>query len=884
MKDRPQLTRALLVFVLGAVIVLTGAVAPASGTSARAPLPGYLTAAANGKPSALAVTYLRDHAARHGLTAGDLREVSVTSTYTDAHNGVTHVYLQQRYRGIDVHNGIVTANVTREGAILSVATRFVPRLAQAAGGHKAARTAVDAVRSAARHLDIDGSTALKVLDRRGGAANEVVLSGGGVSARAIPAKLVWQPVAHRSVRLAWNIEIAEGAEHLWSVRVDAATGQVLDTADFVSHDDAGAVAAAIARPGSKGAAAAVSSLTTPNPVADGSSYRVFELPKESPTDGDRTLVSNPADAVASPFGWHDTNGAAGAEFTTTQGNNVHAYADRTNDNLPDAGSSPDGGAGLDFDFPLNLNARPLDSQPAFVTNLFYWNNLMHDISYRYGFTEAAGNFQQNNYGKGGLGGDYVRAEAQDGSGRNNANFSTPSEVAGNPNVPRMQMFEWRSSAPNPIVIHPPSPIAGTYFGPMAGFGESLVTTGPISGEAVYVGRGCDPAYPVGNVTPPPIPLDPYLADPSGKVAIIDRGVCSFVSKVKKAQDLGAIFVIVVNNNPQPPLAMGGGDPTVTIPSVMVSQADGELMKANDPFQMTVSDGTGGVPDRDSDIDNGVIAHEYGHGISNRLTGGPQTVACLQNAEQMGEGWSDWWAVTLTHEAGDTPTTVRGVGTYVSFQPENGVGIRPAPYTTDLTVNPYTYADVADAVNISQPHGIGFIWNSMLWEMYWNLVTKHGYNANVYGAWHTGGNNLALQLVTDGMKFQPCSPGFVDGRNAILQADLALTGGANQCEIWNGFAKRGLGVSASQGSSNNRTDGVEAFDVPTACSMTGIFGPLKNDPVLNSRNAGAAAPVSFGLGGRQGAGHLRVRLPGFPADRLHHEGADRAARADPDAGR
>ena len=137
--------------------------------------------------------------------------------------------------------------------------------------------------------------------------------------------------------------------------------------------------------------------------------------------------------------------------------------------MPDPGSDPDGGLALVFDFPLNLDVRPLDSQPAIVTNLFYWNNIVHDVTYNYGFDEASGNFQVNNYGKGGLGNDDVRAEAQDGSGRNNANFGT--DVDGL--RPRMQMFEWRSSAPNPITVHPPSPIAGTYFGPMAGFGESL---------------------------------------------------------------------------------------------------------------------------------------------------------------------------------------------------------------------------------------------------------------------------------------------------------------------------------------------------------------------------------------------------------------------------
>ena len=64
-----------------------------------------------------------------------------------------------------------------------------------------------------------------------------------------------------------------------------------------------------------------------------------------------------------------------------------------------------------------------------------------------------------------------------------------------------------------------------------------------------------------------------------------------------------------------------------------------------------------------------------------------------------------------------------------------------------------------------PHGVGYVWASMVWEVYWNLVAKHGFNPNVYDGWETGGNNLATQLVLDGMKLQPCGPGFVDGRDA-----------------------------------------------------------------------------------------------------------------------
>ena len=62
--------------------------------------------------------------------------------------------------------------------------------------------------------------------------------------------------------------------------------------------------------------------------------------------------------------------------------------------------------------------------------------------------------------------------------------------------------------------------------------------------------------------------------------------------MKKAQDLGALMVIVLNNAPGPAIAMGGADPTITIPSVMVTQDDGNLFRDNDPFNVTISDGTG----------------------------------------------------------------------------------------------------------------------------------------------------------------------------------------------------------------------------------------------------------------------------------------------------
>ncbi|MCX6595194.1 MAG: M36 family metallopeptidase [Acidobacteria bacterium] len=151
--------------------------------------------------------------------------------------------------------------------------------------------------------------------------------------------------------------------------------------------------------------------------------------KESPLKGTRSLIELPAPWLSG---------------TVTTGNNVDAYLDRDANNQADT----TGAAGLRngrafsaegvFDFPWGdrtISESPLLRQPAAVTNLFYFVNLAHDFYYGLGFDEASGNFQTDNFDKGGKGNDAIRAEAQDGSTNNNANFATPAEGT----APRMQM-------------------------------------------------------------------------------------------------------------------------------------------------------------------------------------------------------------------------------------------------------------------------------------------------------------------------------------------------------------------------------------------------------------------------------------------------------------
>lgn len=122
-----------------------------------------------------------------------------------------------------------------------------------------------------------------------------------------------------------------------------------------------------------------------------------------------------------------------------------------------------------------------------------------------------------------------------------------------------------------------------------------------------------------------------------------------------------------------------------------------------------------------------------------------------------------------------------------------IGIRKFPYSTSMTTNPTTYATINTPEYNALVHAIGSVWANILYEAMWNLEDKYGYQATVMPTFHPGtqipttGRQLAMKLVLEGMKLQPCSPTFITARNAILDADRAITGGENLCELWKAFA-------------------------------------------------------------------------------------------------
>ncbi|RKP23342.1 zinc-dependent metalloprotease [Syncephalis pseudoplumigaleata] len=558
-------------------------------------------------------------------------DYAVKNAYITHSTGVTHIYLKQRFQGIEVANGDMAVHVDSNGHIIAYSDGFyrgtdVSKRQLWSNSMKPQYVAPGvAFKALADYIGKPVDTASIVAvpqvggegDGAGDGDNEqYTLEGIPYALESVVVRRAYIHTKDDELQAVWDFRINLG-DNYFNAHVSANGARVLALNDWVAD----------------------------------AAYNVVKVGDADPMSDRRTLVVDPADATASPNGWHDL---LGMQTTTTTGNNVDAEVPAS----VGTSSVRPTSANRVFDYALDLTKEPSAYQPAAVTNLFYMNNIMHDISYHYGFDEPAGNFQERNYGNGGRGGDYVRAHAQSPAGVNNADFLTPPDGQ----RPRMRMYIWTRTRPS----------------------------------------------------------------------------------------------------------------------------------------------------RDSDFSNDIIAHEYTHGISNRLTGGPANVNCLGGGEAggMGEGWGDFFAVWLRLKSTDTHRKTITIGTYVTVS-----NLRRYPYSTRKFVNPTTYGLINDP-QWREVHSIGEIWANILYQLYWNLTDKLGYTNDKYSVDKSMGNTLTLKLVMDGMKLQPCNPTFVSARNAILQAEQQITRGQHRCAIWSAFAFRGVGVGAfTDGRGNVRED----FSVPADCS-------------------------------------------------------------------
>ncbi|MEM9850053.1 MAG: M36 family metallopeptidase, partial [Bacteroidota bacterium] len=663
---------------------------------------------------AIAEKYLSEQKAAWELTAADLKDMAVSDHYKSQHNGLSHVYFVQTHKGISLQSAIAGVHIKADGTPFYATSRFTPSLANLVNTTQASLSAAEALQRAVEYLDI--KTAKPIESSQQQDEHTFLFVANTISNRDIEVQLRYQRVSEKEVRLAWHlaIDMLDNADY-WSMMIDAVTGELLAKNNYTVYcqHEHGVHTGACDQVGYS----TNNIYQTPqvwNAAAE--SYNVFPFPLESPIHGERELVVDPADPAASPFGWHDTDGEIGAEYTITRGNNVHAFQDTLAQNRSQ-GDEPDGGDALLFDFPFDPSAEP-DTYIDFATvQLFYANNYIHDFVFAYGMDEVAGAFQAKNYTGVSGAGDPVLAQAQDGSGTNNANFGTPPD--GNSGAMQMFLFNRGNGG---LTITGPGSVAGIYRTRGANFGPAIDTVS-VSGEVVLVDDG------TVNGT---LGCNGLINDLTGKVAMIDRGDCFFSEKVWNAELAGAVAAIICNaDGLAMPGTMGAGtDDPISIPSVMIDFPDCQQLKeflGRGLVADLVTPSLEGPLQVDGTLDNGIIAHEYGHGISNRLTAGPGRADCLFSDEQMGEGWSDFFTLVTTVSANDEANRVRTIGSFALNQSTEGSGFRSQPYSPDFNINTKTYLDI---LATGAPHPLGEVWAATLWDLYWAMVDMHGFDEDL----------------------------------------------------------------------------------------------------------------------------------------------------------
>ncbi len=375
-------------------------------------------------------TFLASHAPLFGHGPELIERARLRREFVGRNNGLRTVVWEQELDDIPVYQGVMVGHITARGELAGLSSQFIADASRAAdlGTPGRARlqaapaiSSAEAVRLASEAVEdpVEARAILAHSPQPAGRELRQLFNAGALPGET-EARLTWLPLDDSRLRLCWEIELTRRLRgERYRVLIDVATGEVMIRQRLTLY----------LMP------ATYNVFTSDSPSPFTPSWQTPST-NQPPRVGRQRVTIDALNPVASPLGW-----IADGE-NETRGNNVAAHTDRNGDDLPDL-PRPQGSPFRVFDPPLDFSVEPAEQGAAAVVQLFYWCNWMHDRLYELGFDEASGNFQKDNFGRGGLGNDAIIADAQDGSGFNNANFTpTPDGVPG-----RIQMFLW--SAPTP---------------------------------------------------------------------------------------------------------------------------------------------------------------------------------------------------------------------------------------------------------------------------------------------------------------------------------------------------------------------------------------------------------------------------------------------------
>ena len=413
-------------------------------------------AAREDRPASLK-SFLKENAALVAVEPAQTDALKVTADYTNPDGNLSYTHLEQSIDGIPVFASEVKAGFNRSGQIVRVINNLAPALDYDALSRNFGSPA-DAVAAAARYINLDLRAEDTTVNRKQSTDLKVVFGGNSKSEIQNPGSSDWATTAEKmyfptepGVAVpAWRVLIWQPADAYYII-VDAASGQMLWRKN-IAEDQAQAATYNVYR----NANGYIDVADNPAPFTPGptntSGAQAPVITRENVT-----LVGNEGANSFNNLGWIN-DGQNGTDGNSNQAgldldfiNGVDAVQTGSPTRVFSSTWNPPPGNPAPGDAPTTAQARR-----GAVIQMFYVMNRYHDELYKRGFTEAARNFQHDNFGRGGLGNDRVSSEGQDSSGTDNANFNTPADGS----RPRMQMYVW--VGPNPdrdgtadaeIIIH-----------------------------------------------------------------------------------------------------------------------------------------------------------------------------------------------------------------------------------------------------------------------------------------------------------------------------------------------------------------------------------------------------------------------------------------------
>jgi Fungalysin metallopeptidase (M36)/PA domain len=807
-----------------------------NGRLLQASVPGTAALPRGMHQEAAARLHLLRHASALGSTQGALRETVLESSHA-LQGGGAILQFGQRVRGVEVFHARVSVTVDHANNLVSIANSLAPARLQTSKARRFDLTPAAALTKAyGAHTGVsigeDAASELAVRD----SWHDYALSTPPSAARVLEgsAKPVMFP-ANDALLPAFQVELLTRAS---GSNVDRARAYVL------AADDGRVLWQASLTANDAFNYRVWATTTGTHPPSDGPLVDYTPHPTGIP---DRVQPGFALPIIVSMEGFNkNPQGAAdpwlAASDTYTFGNNVRAYSDR-NESVDSAGITRNDGydpgvdlraettAALTFDRVYDTARAPDDSADqikAAVTQLFYVTNWMHDYWYDSGFDEVSHNAQLSNYGRGGVEGDPLKAEAQDSAASgisDNANMSTLSDGKS----PRMQMFVW-SGLPNRSLATSANVTFDDGFG-AASYGPQTFDLAEQKLTLVVVNDGSTAVPADGSAPGSTSDGCQSAANVKGKIAVVDRGGCLFVEKLTSLQNSGALAALVLDNAPgHAPPSPSAASTTITIPLLSISYEDGQKLKsalaaASGPVIATQF-ARGAEIQRDGTIDNSIVSHEWGHYLHHRL------VLCgSTSCDGMSEGWADFNSLMLVIREGDTfPGKVYPLAQYASAGlATNGgyFGLRRAPYSVELSKNPFTFQHIrkdaelpttaplsAAGGDMNEAHNVGEIWAETLFEAYAGLLTS----GQAAGRSFDVSKRRMADYVVAGMKATPVEPSFVEQRDALLSTvwTMAKSDASRQDDftaLARGFAKRGLGVGTVAPPTDSETlnEAVESYE-------------------------------------------------------------------------